>query len=97
MTACCVERDYQNPNWQITLVAWQFPLSGQLQLGDVGATLDVIFLFWFLIIFAMLSMQLQLTLIVFLFSILCSLFERGKCLSMRCKNLFPMLADTFLL
>ena len=42
----------------------QFLLSGhvscsrQLHLGDLGATLHVTFLLWFLIIFAMLSVQL---------------------------------------
>ena len=58
--------------------------SRELHLDGVGAALDLISFLWFLIIFAMLLVKLQLTLIVFLLNILCSLFERGKCLSTMC-------------
>ena len=63
--------------------------SWQLHLGDVGATLDVTFLLWFLIIFAMLSVQLQLTLIVFLLIILCSLFPRSNKLHKKDIYIYP--------
>ena len=88
----------------MTLGCWQFPFRGysvffrQLHGGVVGvALLLMIFLLCFLMIMDIFSVQLQLTLMVFLLNILWSLLDRGKCLSINLRKVFPMFVLMFLL
>ena len=88
----------------MTLGCWQFPFRGhsvfsrQLHGGIVGvALLLMIFLLCFLMIMDIFSVQLQLTLMVFLLNILWSLLDQGKCLSINLRKVFPMLILMFLL
>ena len=81
----------------------QSPLRGQslltlqLQASCCWTILFVSLLLCSFMMFAMFSVQLQLTLTVFLLKISFSLCERGKCLSIRRKNVFEKFVETLVL
>ena len=86
----------------MTLGCWQFPFRGhsvffqQLHGGVVGVVLLLmIFLLCFFMIMDIFSVQL--TLMVFLLNILWSLLDRGKCLSINLRKVFPIFVLMFLL